>query len=35
MACEILMAKNDYRKLGINWVYRFVHRHSELRSCFS
>ncbi len=35
MACEILVAKNDYRKLGINWVYRYVGRHSELRSCFS
>ncbi len=35
MACEMLVAKNDYRKLGINWVHRFVRRHSELRSCFS
>lgn len=35
MACEMLQAKNDYRKLGLNWVYRYVGRYSDLRSCFS
>ena len=35
MTCEMLVVKNDYRKLGLNWVYRYVKRYSDLRSCFS
>ena len=35
MAGEILVEKGDHKKLGINWVYKFLERHSELSSRFS
>ena len=35
MTSKLLMNKGNYRKLGSNWVSRFLSRHSELRSRFS
>ena len=35
MASEILLDRGDHRPLGINWVSKFLSRHSELQSRFS
>ena len=35
MATEMLIAKNDHKELGKNWVAGFLERHEELQSRFS
>ena len=35
MAKELLKAKSDYKKLGKNWVLRFLNRHPTLQAKYS
>lgn len=34
MAKELLIAKGDLRKVGINWIQKYLRRHPQLKARF-